>query len=175
VIELLVVVAIIGVLAAIALPRVNVTQYHMDTAARQTRIVLLNAQRLSITRQYDVVVSFDVAGGRLRTFEDMDNDATLDAGERVTWAVLQDGARFQRPSAGVNGTAASALVGPNLRTISSMPSVIFRRDGAASTSLEAYLTSRRGDANDARAVTLLQATGRAVWYRYVGKWKEGNL
>ena len=100
VIELLVVVAIVGVLAAVALPRVNVTPYHMDTAARQMRIVFLNAQRLSITRQHDVVVSIDQAQGRLRTFEDMDNDATLDAGERVTWAVLQDGARFQKPTTG---------------------------------------------------------------------------
>ncbi|MGH7717918.1 MAG: pilus assembly FimT family protein [Gemmatimonadaceae bacterium] len=175
IIELLVVIAIIGVLAAITLPRVNVTQYHMDTAARQTRIVLQNAQRLAITRQYDVIVSVDVAAGRLRVVEDRDNDATLDSDERVTWTALQDGARFTKPAAGLSGTVTGPLVGSNVRTVGGLPSVIFRRDGAASSTLEAYLSSAHNRPTDARAVSLSQATGRTAWFRHIGTWKEGNL
>jgi hypothetical protein len=57
-----------------------------------------------------------------------------------------------------------------------MPSVVFRRDGAASTELDIYLASKRARSNDYRGVHLVRATSRTEWFRYIdGKWKRASL
>ena len=174
--ELLIVLAIIGIVATIVIPRVNFTQFQVDAAARLIRINLQNAQRLAVTRQYDVIVSFNLANNRLRIVEDGNNNGAVDTGERVSWRVLEDSVRLAVPPAGLNGVVTAQVTGANLKTIDGMPSVIFRRDGAASSDLEVYLTSKRANSNDYRAVQIVQATGRTDWFKYIGgKWKQGNL
>jgi prepilin-type N-terminal cleavage/methylation domain-containing protein len=175
-IELIIVLVIIGIIAAFAFPRVNFTQFQVDAAGRLVRMSLQNAQRLAVTRQYNVVVSFDAAKSRVRVLEDNNNNSAADAGERVTWAQLEDGAHFAMPPAGVNGAVAGAVVGTDVRIIDGLPSIIFRRDGAGNTDLEVYFTSKRALPNDWRGVTVVQSTGRTDWFKYIGStWKPGNL
>ncbi|HVP71425.1 MAG TPA: GspH/FimT family pseudopilin [Gemmatimonadaceae bacterium] len=175
-IELLAVLAIVAIVALFAFPRVNFTQFQVDAAARGVRMTLQNAQRLAVTRQFNVVVSFDQANGRVRVFEDNNNNSTIDAGERVTYFVLEDGAQFVMPPTGVNGPVGGAINGAALTTINSLPSIVFRRDGAGSSDLEVYLTSKRAQPNDWRGITVVQSTGRTDWYKYIGAtWKAGNL
>jgi len=175
-IELIITLVIIGIIAAFAFPRVNFTQFQVDAGARQVRMVLQNAQRLAITRQYDVVVSFDAVHSRVRTLEDNDNNNAYTAGERSTWSTLEDSVHFAIPPIGVNGAVGSGIVGASLVTIDGMPSIIFRRDGAGNTDLELYLTSKRSSANDWRGITVIQSTGRTDWFKYIGSaWRPGNL
>jgi len=175
-IEMLVVLAIISIIVAFAFPKVNFTQFQVDAAARATRSALQNAERVAVTRQYDVVVSFDLANDRVRILEDANNNNVADPLERATWLVLEDGAHFLRPPTGINGPVAAAIVGNDIKTIDGMPSVIFRRDGAANSDLEVYLTSRRAEPRDFRGVTVVQATGRTDWFKYIDSiWKAGNL
>ena len=174
--ELLTVLGIIAIIALFAFPRVNFTQFQVDAAARGVRMTLQNAQRLAVTRQFDVVVSFDEANGKIRVFEDNNNNSTIDAGERVTYFVLEDGAHFLMPPTGVNGPVGGAINGAALTTINSLPSIVFRRDGAGSSDLEVYLTSKRAQPNDWRGIVVVQSTGRTDWYKYIGAtWKAGNL
>jgi prepilin-type N-terminal cleavage/methylation domain-containing protein len=175
-IEVIVVLVIISIIAAFAYPRVNFTQFQVDAAARVVRMSLQNAQRLAVTRQYNVVVSFDAVHNRVRVLEDNNNNSALDAGERATWAQLEDGANFATPPIGINGAATLPFVGTDIRTVDGMPSIIFRRDGAGNTDLEVYLTSKRALPNDFRGVTVVQSTGRTDWFKYIGAtWKPGNL
>jgi prepilin-type N-terminal cleavage/methylation domain-containing protein len=175
-IEMLIVLIIIGIIAAFAYPKVNFTQFQVDAAARLIRISLQNAQRLAVTRQYNVVVSFDQAHNKVRVLEDNNNNSTADAGERVTWGTLEDGAHYAVPPTGVNGGVASAVVGTDVRTIDGMSSIIFRRDGAGNTDIEVYLTSKRAISNDYRGITVVQSTGRTDWFKYIGNsWRPGNL
>ena len=175
-IELLIVCAIVGIFATLAYPRVNFTQFQVDSGARTVRVALQNAERLAVTRQYDVVVSFDQTGKRLRILEDGNNNDAVDGGERVTYAPLEDGVHFKTPPAGLSGPVASPIIGSNLKTIDGMPSVIFRRDGAASTDLEIYLASSKELPNDYRAIQVVQSTGRTDWFRYLGSlWKAGSI
>jgi prepilin-type N-terminal cleavage/methylation domain-containing protein len=175
-VELLLVLIIIGIIAAFAYPKVNFTQFQVDAAARLIRMSLQNAQRLAVTRQYNVVVSFDQARNKVRVLEDNNNNSTVDAGERVTWGTLEDGAHYATPPTGVNGGVAGSVVGTDVRTIDGMPSIIFRRDGAGNTDLEIYLTSRRAISNDYRGITVVQSTGRTDWFKYIGNsWRPGNL
>lgn len=175
-IEMLIVLVIISIIATFAYPRVNFTQFQVDAAARSVRIALQNAQRLAVTRQHNVIVSFDPVHGKVRVVEDNNNNSAMDAGERTTWLTLEDSAHFVLPPAGVNGPVTSAIVGSTLTTINGLPSIVFRRDGAGSTDLEVYLTSRREKPADFRAITVVQATGRTDWYKYIGSvWKAGSL
>jgi prepilin-type N-terminal cleavage/methylation domain-containing protein len=175
-IELLIVCAIVGIFATLAYPRVNFTQFQVDSGARTVRVSLQNAERLAVTRQYDVVVSFDVNNKRMRILEDGNNNDAVDAGEHVTYAPLEDGVHFKKPPAGLSGPVAAPVVGSNLKTIDGMPSVIFRRDGAASTDLEVYIASSKELANDWRAIQVVQSTGRTDWFRYLaGLWKAGSI
>jgi prepilin-type N-terminal cleavage/methylation domain-containing protein len=175
-IELLIVCAIVGIFATLAYPRVNFTQFQVDSGARTVRVALQNAERLAVTRQYDVVVSFDVTNKRLRILEDGNNNDAVDNGERVTYAALEDGVHFKTPPAGLSGPVSSAVIGSNLKTVNGMPTIVFRRDGAASTDLEVYLASSKELANDWRAIQVVQSTGRTDWYRYLnGLWKAGSI
>jgi prepilin-type N-terminal cleavage/methylation domain-containing protein len=175
-VELMIVLVLLGTITLFAYPRVNFTQFQVDAAARGVRMTLQNAQRLAVTRQYNIVVGFDVAKGKLRVLEDNNENGAIDSGERVTWFTLEDGTHFALPPAGINGTANSSVVGAGLQTLGGLPSIVFRRDGAASTDLEAYLTSKRAKPADCRGVTVVQSTGRTDWYKYIGsQWKAGNL
>jgi prepilin-type N-terminal cleavage/methylation domain-containing protein len=176
-IELLIVLAIIAIIASIAFPKVNFAQFQVDAGARIVRISLQNAQRLAVTRQYDVVVSFDTAGRRVRVLEDNNNNASIDNGEHVTWHALDDNVHFATPPASADATPATGpIVGSNVKTIDGMPSVVFRRDGAASTDLDVYLTSKRAQNNDYRVVQVVQSTGRTEWRRYLNnKWVRASL
>jgi prepilin-type N-terminal cleavage/methylation domain-containing protein len=176
-IELMLVIAVVGILAMLAYPRVNFTQFQMDSGARVVRTTLQNAQRLAITRQFDVVVSFDLATHRMRVLEDRNNNNAMDADEHVSWRAFDDSIHFALPPAGFDGVAPSSPVaGPNLIDIDGLPSVVFRRDGAASTELDIYLASKRARSNDYRGVHLVRATARTEWFRYIdGKWKEASL
>jgi prepilin-type N-terminal cleavage/methylation domain-containing protein len=175
-VELMTVLALIAILAGFAFPRLNFTKYRMDGNVRSARMALQNAQRLAVTRQYDVVVTFDPGEQSIRIHEDANNNGVIDAGERVLWRPLEDGAVFAVPPVGVNGAVAQAIVGSNLRLIDGNPAVIFRRSGAASTDLELYVGSPRGDHGDFRAVAVVQATGRTEAFRFDGvAWKKGRL
>ena len=174
--ELIVVIVIIGIIAGFAIPRVNFTQFQVDAGVRLVRSQVQIAQRLAVTRQYNVIVSFDQVNHRVRMLEDNNNNSAYDAGERVTWVNLDDGVNFATPPIGVNGPVAGAIDGTNLATVDGLPSIIFRRNGAGNSDLEVYLTSRRASPSDFRGVTMLKSTGHTDWYKYVGSmWTPGNL
>lgn len=177
IIELMLVIAVVGILAMLAYPKVNFTQFQMDSGARVVRSTLQTAQRLAVTRQYDMVVSFDLATHRMRVLEDRNNNNVADSGERITWRAFDDSIHFATPPAALDGgTASAAVTGPGVIELEGMPSVIFRRDGAASTEMDVYLASKRARSNDYRGVHLVRATSRTEWFRYIdGKWKKASL
>jgi prepilin-type N-terminal cleavage/methylation domain-containing protein len=176
VIELMIVIAIIGIVAAFAYPKVNFTQFRVDAAARTVRVALQNAERLAITRQYDVVVSFDTANSRIRIVEDNNNNAVVDAGEHVIYAQLEDSVHFVVPPTGVSGSVSSSINGSTIKTVDNMPTLIFHRDGAASSDAEIYITSKRANQDDYRCIRVIQSTGRTLWWRFLnGTWEQASI
>jgi prepilin-type N-terminal cleavage/methylation domain-containing protein len=168
--ELVVVMAMLAIVAAMGLPRMNNVRYKADAAAQLARTLLQNAQREAITRQSNVIFSIDTATNRFRYVQDYNNNDTLNTTDRVVWRRLEEGARFARPTMGRvgGGTLAAAYTGTALRTVSSLPGVIYRRDGSASSDLEIYMTVRTGVSTEYRAVAIAPATGRVDIYRYSG-------
>jgi len=177
-IEMMIVVVLISLFSALALPRINFAQFKADDSVRAVRTNLQTAQRLAVTRQYDVIVSFDTTKQQIRIVEDLNNNYQIDPGERVTYVPLDPGVKFANPVLhGLNGPTSASIVGTTVRSISGMPSVVFLRSGSASTYLEVYLTATGNNGEtEWRAVQVTQSTGRSVWYRYlVGQWEKASI
>ena len=173
--ELLTVVFLIGLLATMALPRLDVSSYRTDQGMHQVGTVMLTAQRAAVMKQHDVVVAFDSANNRLRVHDDLNNDGAMDAGERIVYQPLGDGVVFGRGGAPAQAIGAGPITFTRLQ--GGLKAVTFLRNGSASEEGGVYLTSRRaamvaGREKDARLVLVSRATGRASWLTYTsGQWK----
>lgn len=179
-IELLIVLAMIGIVAAMAVPRLDFTRYRVDSAMQGIGTTMLVAQRLAVTRQHDVIVKFDLPGAALIVHEDADNDGVVVAGERVRRFPLGEHIVFGRGGAPPGPIPGSGNEVTFTRRVGGMPAVVFHRNGSASEAGGFYLTSKRavsspGYETDARGVEVERGTGRVSWYRYTssGKWVRG--
>lgn len=176
-VEVLLVVVIVGVAAGFALPRLGLSRYQANAAARQVAATLSYAQRMAVSQQANILVAFDAAQGGMRIHEDRDNDRVMDAGERVTFAPLAEGMTFGRGTALARpfGGAAIQLVA----TQNGLPVLTFYRDGTASEEGGLYITTIAGLAigrvTDVRSVEFSRATGRSTWFsNATGTWKRGD-
>jgi prepilin-type N-terminal cleavage/methylation domain-containing protein len=177
--EMMVVVVITGMMVALAIPRVDTTKWRADAIATIVRTTLQYAQRQAITRQHDMVVSFDTTGERIRTFWDNNNSGTPNTSERITWRGLDVGVLFTDPSVtGVSGATISKPVnGAAIATLNGYPTVTFHRDGSVSTDAEIYIKVAAHGPPWYRAIRLTQATGRVDWFRLnaqTSKWIQAN-
>lgn len=167
-IEIIIVLVMMAVVARMALPKLNMSQFRADAAAQQVRSVFQTAQRTSLTRQFDVIVSVDTTTFGLRIAEDSSNDGVIQTNEWKFWRPTGEGNRFAVPPKGLNGTVASPVVGSNIRSVSSLPSITFHRDGSTSSDGEVYVESSYKGRTDYRAVTVTRATGRTELWRLSG-------
>ena len=168
-VEIIIVLVMMAVVAGMAIPRLNLSQYRADAAAQQVRSVFQTAQRTSLTRQYDVIVSVDTAKFGLRIAEDSSNDGIIQLSEWKFWRATGEGNRFEIPPLGLNSPAvASSVVGAQLRIVDGLKSVIFHRDGSTSTDAEIYVQSSYKGRTDYRAISVTRATGRTELYRLGG-------
>lgn len=168
-VELIVVMVMMAVIAGMAIPRLNLSQIRADAAAQQVRSVFQTAQRTSLTRQFDVIVSVDTAQFGLRIAEDSSHDGTIQSNEWKFWRATGEGNRFAVPPRGVNTpVVTSSVVGTQLRFVNGMKSVTFHRDGSTSSDAEIYVESSYKGRTDFRAITVTRSTGRTELYRLSG-------
>lgn len=174
--ELLVVLTVISILSAVALPKINLHQFRVDAGVRLAQAALQQGARFAVQRQHNVYVSFDVAGNRILTVDDMNNNGVADLDEKMTWRPLEDGVRFATPPKAIGANALASVAGANLRPgPNGWPTITFRSDGAASTDLQLYITSTRPDPGDFKALAVTRSTGRVDYYSYRnGNWVRGG-
>ena len=163
-IEVVVTLILVGILGALAYPKIDVGRYKADAVVTTVRSTMQQAQRASLVGQHDIIVSFDVGGNRIRLAWDRNNNHLIDEGERVTWTSLSQGNRFATPTRGVHGDVDRPVMGSNLKSLDDYPTVTFHRDGSLSSELEIYMSSFSTPVRW-RAVTVVQATGRTDWFR----------
>jgi prepilin-type N-terminal cleavage/methylation domain-containing protein len=168
-IEIVLVLTILSAIMALGLPRLQIGATRADAAAQQVRSVFQTAQRTSLTRQYDVIVSVDTLKGGLRIAEDVNNNGAIEVSEWKFWRPLGENDRFRVPPIGLNNTTPTkSVVGSQLTSVDQLPSVIFHRDGSASTDAEMYVASTWRGRVDYRVVSLTRSTGRAEILRLSG-------
>ncbi len=168
-VEIVIVLVMMAIIMRFAIPRINVGMYRADAGAQQVRSVFQTAQRTSLTRQYDVIVSVDTTKFELQIAEDANNDGAIQSSEVKFWRPSGEGNSFKIPPVGINTSSVSApVVGSGLKSVSGLPSVIFHRDGSTNTDVEIYIQNTYKTRVDYRAVTVTRATGRTELYRLAG-------
>lgn len=175
-VELVIVIVIMGILAAFALPSIDLARYRIEGGMQAVGTTLLAAQQYAVSRQHDVVVQFDAAQGSLRIHYDTDNDGEVDSDERTRGVPLGEHVVF-----GLAGATPRPMGrGPiTFRPVRGLPTVVFHRNGSASEAGGAYLTSVRamrtaGHAEDTRALEIERGTGRTSWLRWTRDgWQQG--
>lgn len=179
-IELLLVVVVVGLLAAIAVPRLDVARYRVDGAVHATTTTFLAAQREAVSRQHNVLVVVDTAARALRVVWDVNNNERIDESERTRTVVLDEGVRFGLPTGATRrGGAGSGPFG-SMATCGTERCVIFQRNGSADRTASFFLTSARalttGDRpRDARQIEVTRASGRPQSWQFTGTaWQRVN-
>jgi Tfp pilus assembly protein FimT len=168
--ELLWVIVILGIIAGLALPRLDWIRFRINAEARNVALQLAYAQRLAVSLQHNVLVTVDHANRRMTVDEDANNDGLYGANERRRVILLQDGVNFES-----NGVATLPAPSPS----NELTLITYRRDGSADQAGVVYLNTLRGVAlgnnKDARALEIVRSTGRAFWYSYTsGSWVKGQ-
>jgi prepilin-type N-terminal cleavage/methylation domain-containing protein len=176
-IEILLVLVLLGIATAMAVPRIDVDAYRISSAMEGLGSQLLAAQRRALTEQHDVVVAFDTAARTLRLHDDADDDGAIDVGEQVSFVPLGEGAVFGAGMAPLpswwQGTGAVSFT----HTQGGLPAVTFHRGGSASEEGGVLLTGRlaaagRGAPRHSHALRIERSTGRVSWYDYDGsRWR----
>lgn len=175
--EMVVILMLAGIIGALTLPKIDVGRYKADSVVTTVRSALQQAQRASLVAQHDVIVSFDVAGGRVRLAWDANNNHRIDSGERVMSTPISGGNKFAKPDMGIHGAVNDAIVGTNVKQLDNMPTVTFHRDGSLSSDLEVYMSTLAAPIRW-RAISVVQATGHTDWYRKTttgNSWVPGVL
>src|ERR1019366_1554952 len=96
--ELLVVITMIGILSAVAMSRLDWRRYQVDAGARGVMAELATAQRLALSLQSNMVITFPDTS-RMKIVEDANNDGLASAGERVRYVVLDNHVAFGKATA----------------------------------------------------------------------------
>ena len=182
-VEVMLTIIIIGIVAAIGLPRIDFEGAKVNSAMRTVALTFAHAQRTAVSLQMDIWVAVDTTEGSLRLHEDRNNDGVIQNTERVSHSSMDEGVKFGSsgaPALGFGGAYASFT-----RTQGGLPAIVFHRDGTANESGGLYLTTYKafaqnqagtpGAAYKTRAVAIDQATGRAYWWTYAnGTWVSGK-
>ena len=173
-IELVIVLIIMGIVALMSVPKFDLSHIRANAALRQLSMFFMQAQRTALAKQYNVIVSVDVSSNRVRMVEDRNNSNTFDAGDRMVWTALEPGVRFVPNAVPLDGITGTVTFVRN-RTVDGFPSVIFRRNGAASSDGALFFTSKPTDPGSMRAIAITQSTGRADAFKFNGTgWVPGG-
>ena len=169
-IEILMVLALIGIVGGWAVSRVNLSSYRLDAAVRMLQNLVIGAQQTAITRNVEVTLRFD------RTDHRVETRFVVDGTEIVTSRALPEGARFLIPTVGIDGDASDFVGGVGA---DGSPGVTFSRDvriapnGTLTGDVVVYVGTAAARPNDQRAVAIIGATTRtAVWSHGSGAWRR---
>jgi len=172
------VVTIVGIVAAFALPKVRFDNSRVDSAARTLGIALMVAQRDAASRQHNVLLVFDTAAASITAVWDANNNGRKDAGEHTRPFPLPATVLLGRPSSVSALGSASASVPSMAQTDQGMPMLILNRNGSVDRAVTLYLTTKASMAGrppEARAVVIARATARPEWYAWNGSiWRHAK-
>jgi prepilin-type N-terminal cleavage/methylation domain-containing protein len=177
-VEVLITVVIVGIILGFAMSAIDPLRSQMESAMLGVGSSLQGAQRESVARQHDVVVTFDAAANKVELHFDANNNGVRDGGERVRVVALEGQVTFGRANAPARAFGAGPISFPPGG--GGLPALTFRRDGSASIAGVLYVTSRKAAAGapkrtgDTRAIEVVRATGRVEWWKYDGTaWRRG--
>jgi len=180
-VEMLIVIVIIGIVATIAVPRVNLSRIRSKTAIQTLGTAMLAFQREAIARQHNMVIMIDQTSRSLRVLYDSTNDERINNNERVRMIPLGEEIVFGKPAAVPSRSFGSNAVNfTNTETTTGLPAIVLYRNGSAKEFGGLYLSTTKamggapGHDNETWSMEIVRATGRAEWLRWNGNgWVRG--
>ncbi len=173
------VLVIVGVTAAVILPRVRFDNARVISAIRAVDLAIAVAQRDAVSRQHNTLVVFDTVNSQVRVVWDANSNGRADGGEKARITALPEQVRFGRPSAVPSVT--NAIDTPGSGILNPLgPQIVMLRSGSADRRLTIYLTTIRSLREmtltpEVRAVQVLRASGRSSWLTWDGLlWRRGR-
>lgn len=168
-VELLYVMLLMGVVMAIAAPRIDIGRFPVDVGVLETQMVVSASRGKAILLQHDIVITFDADGARLQVLHDANNNGTPDTGEERVTVQLGDEVALGRGGAEPFHGASEAVT--FTKRSAGLPALKFHRNGAASEEGTVYLTSRRSAVSgsypqDSRALVIERSTGRVQCHSF---------
>ncbi|MHB1097026.1 MAG: pilus assembly FimT family protein [Gemmatimonadaceae bacterium] len=175
-IEMMLVVALVAIMAAMALPKISFLRYRQDANGRLVQRTLIVAQQKALTKNTNVLFVMDYAASRMRIVQDTNANGAADASEAWESWRLSEGARFAVPTVTVDGATAYYATGPGVSTTTAGPTITFYPNGSASGDAFLYVGVSTGRSDALRAIEFAGATGRTRLWRYLeGSWRRDSL
>jgi len=167
--------AALGILASLALPRIDQPERQLATATRASWAALTAARQQAIRYGHDVRVEFDTAHALITIIHDEDGNGVRNGEERATTRYLPREVVFGTVAAEAGAHAAPAVsFGADGY---GAPVLVFHADGSASESGGIHLRTTRAAhaawASEVRLLTVAQKDGRLVGMRlHDGVWQR---
>jgi prepilin-type N-terminal cleavage/methylation domain-containing protein len=180
-VELLLVIVMIGIVTAIALPRINLSRIRSKSAIQALGTTMLALQHDAIARQHNIVVMIDNTSRSMRVLYDSTNDLTINNNERVRNIPLGEEIVFGRPAGVPARSFGTNPINFTTQEVSTgLPAIVLFRNGSAMEFGGVYLSTTKamtgvpGHASETWAMEIIRATGRAEWLRWNGSaWVRG--
>jgi prepilin-type N-terminal cleavage/methylation domain-containing protein len=179
-IEMAIVIAIIAILAAIALPNIDFQRYRMDANARTVQNQFIAQQLNAIQKNMPMIVTIVYDQGRLAITEDANSNGLADSTEYTYNRVLVEGAQFVMPPTTIDGATPYYATGPGLTYLNQTylyPTVTFYPNGSTSGDVVIYIGSTSARLKDMRALQITGATSKVKFYRMMsdGTWQLADM
>ena len=167
IVELAMVLGIVAIFAALAVPAVDFNRFRMDANARLVQNQLLWAQSRAVQRNMQVLVELYYDRDQFRLVEDSTANGSHTAGEQVFWTTLSNAMKFVTPPTTIDAATPYYATGAGitLNGAQQYPTLIFYPNGSSSGDAVIYLGSPRGRPQDNRAIKVSGATSKMYFYR----------
>jgi prepilin-type N-terminal cleavage/methylation domain-containing protein len=179
-IEMSIVLALIAILVAIALPNIDFARYRMDANARTVQNQFIAQQLNAIAKNMPMIATIVYDQGHLTITEDANSNGIADATEYTYNRALVEGAQFITPSVTIDGATPYYATGPGLTYLNQTylyPTVTFYPNGSTSGDVVVYIGSSAGRLTDMRALQITGATSKIKFYRMTsdGTWHLADM
>lgn len=179
-IEMSIVLALVAILVAIALPNIDFARYRMDANARTVQNQFIAQQLAAIQRNMPIIVTIVYDQGHLTITEDANSNGVPDANEYTYNRALVEGAQFITPPVSIDSATPYYATGPGLTYLNQTylyPTVTFYPNGSTSGDVVVYIGSTAGRLTDMRALQITGATSKVKFYRMMadGTWKLADM
>ena len=180
IIEMSIVLAVIVLLAAIALPNIDFAKYRMDGNARTVQNQFIVQQLRATQRNMPMILTIVYDQGLMTITEDANSNGVADASEYTYNRTLVEGAQFVIPPSTIDGATPYYATGPGLTYLNQTymyPTITFYPNGSASGNVVVYIGSTAGRLTDMRALQITGATSKVKFYRMAadGTWKLADM
>ncbi len=113
-IELAIVVGVIAIIAAVALPNIDFSRFRADGNARNVQNKLIMAQVRAVSKNMNIVLAFDWTLNQFTVLDDQDGNGTYTPGETINRFALDEGFRFMQPPTTIDGATPFYATGPGI-------------------------------------------------------------